>query len=131
MKEYTPKYWNGIGKHQKKYSLLFSELIPIEGKAKTERGEILRIVSRLHYDIYNNGGCNFSNFKIERVWLVNNVPHYAKDSTKEFVKSIKYGIPQSNKRMEFIDKYIDWVVLYVQALGSLDVLEKEIPEVFA
>lgn len=123
-KEYIPLYWNGIGKHQQEYETLYDELVPHEGEADTERGEILRIVSRWHYDIYNNGGCNRSNFLKELSWLNNHVPDYAKKSTKEFTKAVKYRVSQSNDRMKFIDKYVDWVILYVQALGSLEQLKK-------
>ena len=127
-KEYVPQYWNGLGRYQIDYDDLYDELVPREGKAPTERGEILRIVSRLHYDIYNNGGCNFSNYTAERAWLNNHVPAYAKKITKEFTKSIKYGVPQSQERMQLIDRYISWAILYVKALGSLELLEKALGE---
>lgn len=52
------KYWNKQGKYQKLYDQLYKELVPTEGKADTEHGETLRVLSNVYYDIYNNGGAN-------------------------------------------------------------------------
>lgn len=52
------KYWNKQGKYQKEYDRLFKMLVPKEGKAETEDGEILRVLSNVYYDVFNNGGCN-------------------------------------------------------------------------
>jgi len=53
-------YWNGTGLYQKDYDRLYKKLVPQRGEAKTPHGELLRAISRLAYDLYNNGGCNFS-----------------------------------------------------------------------
>jgi hypothetical protein len=37
---------------------MFEKLVPEQGDAPTTLGEILRISSKIYYDIYNNGGCN-------------------------------------------------------------------------
>ncbi len=51
-------YWNKRGKHQAKFDQLHCDLVPNEGFASTEHGELLRMVSNVYYDVYNNGGCN-------------------------------------------------------------------------
>lgn len=47
-------YWNGKGKYQEDYERLL-ELMPASGKAATVAGELIRSMSRLSYDFYNNG----------------------------------------------------------------------------
>lgn len=58
-------YWNNTGKHQLLYDSLSKALVPTEGYADTEAGEMLRLVGNVYYDIYNNGGANLdgSRFK--------------------------------------------------------------------
>jgi hypothetical protein len=51
-------YWNGNGVYQKEYQSLFDLYVPTEGKAETICGELLRAISRLSYEYYNNGNCN-------------------------------------------------------------------------
>lgn len=51
-------YWDQTGKYQVEYDRLYAKLVPRMGKAPTKRGELLRVASRLYYDIYNNGGGN-------------------------------------------------------------------------
>jgi len=53
-------YWNNGGKHQKDYDILMEALVPHEGKAKTREGEVLRAVTNITYDYYNNGNCNIA-----------------------------------------------------------------------
>lgn len=59
MKTYEPKYWCKKGKYQREYDMLYGLLVPDSGEANTEQGELLRMTSRLYYEIYNNGrNCN-------------------------------------------------------------------------
>jgi hypothetical protein len=51
-------YWASKGKHQKDYNRLWEKLVPESGEAETNHGEILRLVCRFYYDVYNNGLCN-------------------------------------------------------------------------
>lgn len=53
-----PKYWNEEGKFQKEYDYLFDKLVPTMGNAETKLGEVLRIVSKFYYEIWNNGNIN-------------------------------------------------------------------------
>lgn len=53
------RYWYGQGRHQKIYERLQAKLVPDEGSADTEAGEIIRVVGNVVYDVGNNGGCNF------------------------------------------------------------------------
>jgi hypothetical protein len=52
------KYWNEQGRYQQEYNAYWKALVPNTGEAATTEGEALRAISRIYYDIYNNGGCN-------------------------------------------------------------------------
>ena len=47
-------YWNNKGRFQAEYEELL-ELMPAMGKCDTVAGELIRAVSKLGYDFYNNG----------------------------------------------------------------------------
>ena len=47
-------YWNKAGKYQAEYDRLVN-LVPDSGNCDTVAGEMIRAVSRLGYDFYNNG----------------------------------------------------------------------------
>lgn len=50
-------YWNSNGKHQAIADQL-RKLVPGSGPADTPHGDLLRCVTNLYYDFYNNGGGN-------------------------------------------------------------------------
>ena len=52
------KYWNIQGQHQDLYNKYWETLVPDSGEADTPEGEALRAITRIYYDVYNNGGCN-------------------------------------------------------------------------
>ena len=51
-------YWFKKGKFQKSYDYFFKKLVPLEGKADTPEGELLRMISRIYYR-YNNDGDSY------------------------------------------------------------------------
>ena len=63
-------YWNNKGKFQAEYDRMTEELMPAMGACDIVAGELIRAVSRLGYDLYNNGmGNNTSgavNFLLEK-----------------------------------------------------------------
>lgn len=59
--EFTPigkTYWNDEGVYQTEFNELYKYLVPNCGDAPTIQGELLRVISRLNYDYFNNGNCN-------------------------------------------------------------------------
>lgn len=52
------QYWDRQGKFQAEYDQLSEQLIPGMGQCDTFAGELLRAISRIYYDAYNNGFCN-------------------------------------------------------------------------
>ena len=51
-------YWNENGAYQKEYDELYEKLVPRSGEADTVHGEMIRAISRITYDYFNNGNCN-------------------------------------------------------------------------
>ena len=60
-------YWSNNGRHQAEYERL-RVLVPKEGPAPTPAGEIVRCLSNVYYDIYNNGGCNLHLPRLAAQW---------------------------------------------------------------
>jgi len=55
---FTAGYWESTHELYPTYQTLYDRLVPGSGQAETMHGELLRMISRLHYDIFNNGLCN-------------------------------------------------------------------------
>jgi hypothetical protein len=68
-KKYQAKYWNNKGDFQTEYDGLFKILVPDEGEASTEAGELLRAATNLYYDHFNNGDCNRENKATQVLFL--------------------------------------------------------------
>lgn len=52
------RYWHNRGTYQSYWEALQKELVPPTGQAASVAGEIVRLMSRIYYDYFNNGGCN-------------------------------------------------------------------------
>ena len=70
MPDLTDTYWSGKGRHQEDYDTLFKQLVPAQGKCETTRGELIRAISKLYYDLYNNGLCNIDTTTLYYLWYV-------------------------------------------------------------
>lgn len=51
-------YWNGEGAYEAEYQRLYDEFVPSSGRSNSFQGEVMRAVSRMYYEYYNNGNCN-------------------------------------------------------------------------
>lgn len=58
------KYWNKKGKYQELYDRLRHDLVPDMGYADTEAGEMIRCLSNVYYDVFNNGGGNLDSGRL-------------------------------------------------------------------
>jgi len=56
--ELGKSYWNENGVYNNEYHELYKKLVPDMGEAETIEGELIRSVSRLYWDYFNNGNCN-------------------------------------------------------------------------
>lgn len=52
------RYWNHHGRFQEQYDSLMTQLVPRIGPAESLAGELLRCVSNLGYERFNNGNGN-------------------------------------------------------------------------
>lgn len=125
-------YWEGKGKYQKLYDKLYESLVPPNGECDTDNGEIIRIVSRLYYDIFNNGGWNFSAMKDWRIKLVRLSPPSMKKATERFVKLPPKDLWKNHEAyknyVSFLDLYVDWAIMYVNYMENLKGLEASVLE---
>lgn len=62
-------YWENNGKHQELYERLYEQLVPEIGDAATQEGQLLRYMSNLYYDLYNNGWCNWDVYEEARLFI--------------------------------------------------------------
>ncbi len=145
-------YWGEKGKYQSLYNVLYGRLVPDEDEATTEHGELLRCISRMYYDLFNNGMMNFAvldHYNIPQKIVDNKkiLLSFAEDKKKveEFLnllgrmhnlcdKKFTYfetDIPESwSKEMETcIDAVVDAVVLYCQSIEQVELLPDNRPVV--
>ena len=99
--KYRPRYWSRTGEFQEDYNRLHAALVPKEGSAKTRRGQLLRYVSNIYYDVYNNGGCNlrWPSFKPARRFIMRCMGFYG---LRSFGTKL-VGVRWENMVLRFID----------------------------
>jgi hypothetical protein len=85
---FKPLYWNNKGPHQADYDRLWNKLVPDSGSAETIRGELLRSISKIYYDRYNNGFGNQNN------------------SAAEFIKTQSHKIRPFLKNRQALDNFL-------------------------
>jgi hypothetical protein len=49
------EFWGGTHPLTEAFETLNEELVPAQGNAPTQHGELLRCMARLYHDVYNNG----------------------------------------------------------------------------
>jgi hypothetical protein len=106
-------YWSNTGMFQKEYDNLYDLHVPSSGSSNTIGGEIIRTISRIYYDYYNNGLCN----------LVQNVGNYNSDDSDDCVDCVYTISP-------FYEKMIDLVYQNISSIKSLDIKEWAIDNVY-
>ena len=55
MFDLNKSYWANCGEERATYDRLYAALVPSEGDCETIEGELLRAISKIYYDRYNNG----------------------------------------------------------------------------
>lgn len=51
-------YWNNKGKFQAQYDYIYNNLMPDYGRSTNEHIEVIRCVSKIYHEYYNNSNCN-------------------------------------------------------------------------
>lgn len=121
----TSTYWNNEGNYQVQYDEL-KKLIPLEGKAPTQKLELLRVATNMYYDVYNNGGMNACRFT-ETLQILESHPNWgeafgstdagifkswlekAANKQEDYLLSIE-PTPAEEKFYELLEQFIDWVI---------------------
>lgn len=120
--KYSPTYWDHKGKYEKEYHEIYDNYIPDMGSCDLMAAELIRCLSKIYYDIYNNGGCNldmdYSKYML--CFVAENLPADFRDAWDHIVKMVTaegfYGSNGlSDKDAKTLDEIIDQAVLYSHA----------------
>ena len=118
-------YWCKNGAYSKEYEKLYKEMVPSFGEADSLNGELIRAVSRLGHEYYNNGN---GNAKEIDTYTENEVCGYCSgdgqvwDGTDEVGEDIYVECPECiDGRVEeeyecepTIDRYYDGLLILVE-----------------
>jgi len=80
------RFWDGNSQYQELYDKLFDRLVPEIGPADTDHGEVLRCLSNLYYDYYNNALLNFPIMRDEQK-VLDYIDTYTDD--KELIETVQ------------------------------------------
>ena len=113
-------YWHNAGKYQADYGRLCDELIPGMGAADTVAGEILRSVTRLAYDLYNNGMGNNTSGAVNFLLAKGVVDHETHATIYEYTRGMLYdGRYEGDALQVAIERTIDFAVEFILAHPGL------------
>jgi len=113
---YKATYWNNEGKYQGEYDQLYLLLVPDMDHANTKVGKLLRSISKVYHDIYNNGGCNFDVLRAElnrvNAWIRKYLPEKAEMQCKKLTdKSIRISAKMNEEVLDIIvDSIMEWIL---------------------
>ena len=105
-------YWNSTGQYQKSYDYFYNKLVPTQGKASTDEGELLRLVSKFYYRHYNDGDDYYT--CIEK-WGFPRILN----TTKNINKKIVYKI-ESYLEADYYNNAADYTIRYIMLKNSND-----------
>lgn len=116
------RYWDGKGEYQDEYNRLWDKLVPGSGSAETSHGELLRIISRIYYDWYNNGFANIDNLDgaIRGLQQLGSELEIDKD-TRDFTRNLLNA--KSRADADDIEDII------VELFGSEEAFEEELEDI--
>lgn len=124
-------FWDQEHPLSTKYNTLFEELVPVMGKSDTLQGELIRAVSKINYDWFNNGwGCN--NWSGAVVFLQDNINFLTQNrgevESKEFIdalRNVKYF--SHGERVTISDERADELVTVIAAFVVQSVIDNPLP----
>ena len=113
-------YWNKSGAHQADYARLCDALIPAVGKADTVAGEILRSVTRLAYDLYNNGMGNNTSGAVNFLLHKGVIDHETHATIYDYTRGMLYdGRYKGDALQVAVERTIDFAVEFILANPAL------------
>lgn len=106
-----------------RFQIAFDELVPPQGKADTQAGELIRAMGRILYRWFNDGDVFYKGYGVETVLpSIAFIYKYGPDSVKELVddaieKAQEYGDPkffeENGGYEEFLNNTAEFVVDYI------------------
>lgn len=127
----APSFWTEDHPLFPQYKELYDKLVSASSNAETEEGEMLRAVSRLGYDYYNNGMCNNTSgaakylieqfdehglgcdAELQRLYLYSNTGTYVKadldaEVTTVTAAVVEHILKQNGFYLASADDLFDW-----------------------
>jgi len=108
-------YWNHTGKYQSEYERLSKKYVPDFGAADSPQGNLLRLVSKIYYRLYNDGDTDMSEYD----WLFDESP-IPSDVPENFHSSLNLDCPVD------MENAVDIAIEYCLAKEQMD--KKNFPE---
>lgn len=106
-------YWNECGKYEEENAQI-EKLVPRMGKTGNKYLDLYITASKLYYDSYNNGSCNFDN-------NLDNIDEYIRPFAKEINSrgAINFDVKDSTLRSYLnneskLEKFMDNVITFVK-----------------
>lgn len=100
-------YWSSSGKYYKEYKELYNKLVPERGPSKFLNGELIRAVSRLLHEYYNNGNINAKQehyeeecYDVDR-WDDEANEYYTEEECEDYVADVTVS--------EFYNSFLDFI----------------------
>ena len=113
-------YWHGKGTHQADYDRLV-QLMPGMGNANTVAGELIRAVSKLGHDFYNNGMGNNTSGAINFLLAKGAVDKQTHATIHEYTRGLLYdGRYEGDALQVAVEHMIDQTVQFILANPQLE-----------
>jgi hypothetical protein len=94
-------YWGDCGLYQELQDELWKKLVPASGEADTPHGELVRMINRFYYDVYNNGLCNDKTEEAE--YIIDHKSDFIKFGDKQMVELAISKLEDYLKEVEKIE----------------------------
>jgi hypothetical protein len=128
-------YWNHQGKYQAQYDELVN-LMPAMGKSDTVAGELIRAVSKLGYDFYNNGMGNNTSGALNFIGQYPILDQKDFDTIYEYTRGRIYNGNYDGDSLQvalegMVDKTVEFITRNLQLVtmaNSVDMLDLGEPD---
>lgn len=117
-------YWDGTGAYQAEYKEMYDALVPIQGEADTVNGELIRSVSRLTHDYFNNGN---GNARVE-IYADNTGSLWYDEDEDEDEDDSYFGNDEDDYETEISDFFLHFTDFIVTTIGT-DEIETVITDI--
>jgi len=108
------KYWDNKGAYQAEYNELVENYMPMSGPAANLSGEVIRAVSKIYHDAYNNGFLNNTSgaWNFLYTYVQTEKMHDALETLKPCVNTGDYSDFEDIQIQEALDTMADEGILF-------------------